>query len=141
MNLRTDTVALKQIRMFGFDSKTNDYEVLIAGVGKDDSWMEPYLFSLTENCWKRVTAIPLNYAFDPNEISLPFVNGAVHWNNWEVLLHVANGKMVSLDFNSQQMELQGVEVATGPISLEVSYVESLVLLDKAFMSTATISIN
>ncbi|KAK9032783.1 hypothetical protein V6N11_017826 [Hibiscus sabdariffa] len=44
--------------------------------------------------------------------------------NRQVLLHVANGRMASLDLNSQQMELhgvEGVEVVTGRIYLEGTY--------------------
>ncbi|GMI79439.1 hypothetical protein like AT3G23880 [Hibiscus trionum] len=62
---------------FGFDSRTSDYKLLMVGVGKDDSWVEPYLFSLNENCWKRVAAIPPNYTFHGG--SVPSVNGALHW--------------------------------------------------------------
>ncbi|KAK9007044.1 hypothetical protein V6N11_019372 [Hibiscus sabdariffa] len=69
---------------FGFDSRTNDYKLLIVGVEeKDGSWIQPYLFLLNENCWKRVTAFPPNYTFYAVtvaiEIKVPFVNGAVHW--------------------------------------------------------------
>ncbi|KAK8593898.1 hypothetical protein V6N12_045971 [Hibiscus sabdariffa] len=48
-------------------------------------------------------------------------------------LVVVNAKMTQLDLNHQPMEphgLEGVEVKTTLISLEGSYVESLVLLDK-----------
>ncbi|KAK8549133.1 hypothetical protein V6N12_062031 [Hibiscus sabdariffa] len=66
---------------FGFDSRTNDYKLLIVGIDKDGSWIQPYLFSLNENCWKRVTAtIPPNYAFIP--VALCFVNGVVHWSGY-----------------------------------------------------------
>ncbi|KAK9016771.1 hypothetical protein V6N11_079265 [Hibiscus sabdariffa] len=211
---------------FGFDSITNDYKLVIIGFEKDDAWIKPFLFSLNENCWKRVNAIPPDYTFDPGEISVPFVNGAVHWigyqkrnnvgftnvilgfdlsaeeffeislpesliglgpmdlstmkygessiavlkrdsenehelwvmkeygvvgswtkvlklnrkwcpnilgcgENGEVLVELDYGKLPSLDLNCQQMELHGVEVTTNLISLEGSYVESLVLLDKA----------
>ncbi|KAL4379937.1 hypothetical protein GQ457_02G032310 [Hibiscus cannabinus] len=51
--------------------------------------------------------------------------------NGEVLVQLDYGKMASLDLNCQQMELHGVEVTTKLISLEGSYVERLVLLDKA----------
>ncbi|KAK8503635.1 hypothetical protein V6N11_030738 [Hibiscus sabdariffa] len=51
--------------------------------------------------------------------------------NGKVLLQVDDREMASLDLNCLQMELHGVEVATGKISLQGSYVESLVLLDKA----------
>ncbi|KAK8503655.1 hypothetical protein V6N12_024827 [Hibiscus sabdariffa] len=212
---------------FGFDSITNDYKLVIIGLEKDDAWIKPFLFSLNENCWKRVNAIPPDYTFDPGEISVPFVNGAVHWigyqkrnnvgftkvilgfdlsaeeffeislpesliglgpmdlstmkygessiavlkrdpgnehelwvmkeygvvgswtkvltltlhrqwfpnilgfrKNGEVLVQLDYGKLASLDLNCQQMELHGVEVTTNLISLEGSYVESLVLLDK-----------
>ncbi|KAK9016746.1 hypothetical protein V6N11_079240 [Hibiscus sabdariffa] len=218
---------------FGFDSGTNDYKLVIIGIGKEDTWIKPFLFSLNENCWKRVNAIPPNYTFDSSELSgsVPFVNGAVHWigyqkrnngrftnailgfdlsaeefteislpesliglgpmnlftmkygessiavlkrdranglwdldelwvmkeygvvgswtkvltltlhrkwfpnvlglrKNGEVLVQLDYGKMASLDLNFQQMELHGVEVTTKLISLEGSYVESLVLLDK-----------
>ncbi|KAK8475067.1 hypothetical protein V6N11_079249 [Hibiscus sabdariffa] len=224
---------------FGFDSRTNDYKLLILGVDKDGSWIEPYLFSLNENCWKRVNAFSTNYDFLP--VPLHFVNGAVHWlgyqkrnsgghshvilgfdlsaevfsvislpqsltgfspfdlsimkygessfvvsidplieefhelwvmkeyggveswtkvltlyrvdryasiprvlgfrKNGKVLLEVDDGKMTSLDLNSQQvgasldlncelMEFHGVEVGADILSLN-SYVKSLVLLDKA----------
>ncbi|KAK9016765.1 hypothetical protein V6N11_079259 [Hibiscus sabdariffa] len=214
---------------FGFDSITNDYKLVIIGFEEDGAWIKPFLFSLNQNCWKRVNAIPPNYAFDPAEISLPFVNGAVHWigyqkrnnvrstnvilgfdlsaeeffeislpesliglgpmdlstmkygessiavlkrdpgnvhelwvmkeygvvgswtkvlklnrrwfpdilgfrKNGEVLVQLDYGKLASLDLNCQQMELhgvKGVEVTTNLISLECSYVESLLLLDKA----------
>ncbi|KAK9016769.1 hypothetical protein V6N11_079263 [Hibiscus sabdariffa] len=196
---------------FGFDSRTNDYKLLMVGVEEEDgSLMKPYLFSLNQNCWKRVTAtIPPNYTFDIDEVSLLFANVALHWlvfhernnneynnvilgfdlsaeeffeiklpqssiglnplnllvkkygessitllkrdyvnhleelwwpkvlgfrKNGEVLLQVDDREMASLDLNFLQMELhgvEGVEVATGKISLQGSYVESLVLLDKA----------
>ncbi|KAK9007032.1 hypothetical protein V6N11_019360 [Hibiscus sabdariffa] len=67
---------------FGFDSKTNDYKLLILGVDKDGSWIEPYLFSLHENCWKKVTALYPNYAFAP-QTSLPFVSRSVHWLEYQ----------------------------------------------------------
>ncbi|KAK9007051.1 hypothetical protein V6N11_019379 [Hibiscus sabdariffa] len=38
---------------FGFDSRTDDYKLFIVGVDKDGCWIQPYLFSLNENCWKR----------------------------------------------------------------------------------------
>ncbi|KAK9016772.1 hypothetical protein V6N11_079266 [Hibiscus sabdariffa] len=50
--------------------------------------------------------------------------------NGEVLLEVDDGEMASLDLNSQRMESRGVEVGTGLFSVEGSYVENLVLLDK-----------
>ncbi|KAK9007048.1 hypothetical protein V6N11_019376 [Hibiscus sabdariffa] len=70
---------------FGFDSRNNDSKLLMVGVEeKDNSWIQPYLFSLNENCWKRVTAIPPNYTFDAiTGMSLPFVNGAVHWLGYQ----------------------------------------------------------
>ncbi|KAK8558890.1 hypothetical protein V6N12_042182 [Hibiscus sabdariffa] len=139
---------------FGFDSRTNGYKLLILGVDKDGSWIEPYLFSLNENCWRKVTAIPPNYAFGPQS-SLSFVSGAVYWvgryastprvlrfrKNGEVLLEVGDGKMTSLELNNQQMgaslylncelmEFHGVELGADILSLN-SYVKSLVLLDKA----------
>ncbi|XP_039057734.1 F-box/kelch-repeat protein At3g06240-like [Hibiscus syriacus] len=63
---------------FGFDSRTNDYKLLLAGAGSDNCWMKPYLFSLNHKRWKRVTAVYPDYGFGP-ETLLPFVNGAVHW--------------------------------------------------------------
>ncbi|KAL4379414.1 hypothetical protein GQ457_02G031930 [Hibiscus cannabinus] len=48
------------------------------GVDEGNSWIQPYLFSLKENCWKRVRAVQPDYAFR-RQTSLPFVNGAVHW--------------------------------------------------------------
>ncbi|KAK9016728.1 hypothetical protein V6N11_079222 [Hibiscus sabdariffa] len=221
---------------FGFDSRTNDYKLLMVGVEEENgSWIKPYLFSLNQNCWKRVSAtIPPNYTFDIDEVSLLFANGALHWlvfherpndeynnailgfdlsaedffeiklpqssiglnpldllikkygessiallkrdyvnhleelwvmkeygvvdswtkvltltsnihirwwpkvlgfrKNGEALSRVSNGKIASLDLNSQQSEphgVEGVEVATGKISFQGTYVESLVLLDKA----------
>ncbi|KAL4378024.1 hypothetical protein GQ457_02G032570 [Hibiscus cannabinus] len=171
---------------FGFDSRTNDYKLVIVGVEKDGTWIQPYLFSLNENCWKRVNAVPPNYAFvSVFGIPLPFVNGAVHWlgyqkrnngghsrailgfnlsaeeflviglpesliglnrsrlsamngessiavlrKNGEVLLHVAKGEMASLNLNCQQLEPHGVVVGDSLNSVDGSYVESLVLLDK-----------
>ncbi|GMI79455.1 CONSTITUTIVE EXPRESSER OF PR GENES 1, CONSTITUTIVE EXPRESSER OF PR GENES 30 [Hibiscus trionum] len=61
---------------FGFDSRTNDYKVLVVGTEDDESCFE--LFSLNGNCWKRVDAVYPKYAFAGHR-SLPFVNGAVHW--------------------------------------------------------------
>ncbi|KAK8558895.1 hypothetical protein V6N12_042187 [Hibiscus sabdariffa] len=212
---------------FGFDSRTNDYKLVIIGLEKGDAWIKPFLFSLNENCWKGVNAIPPNYTFDSGEISVPFVNGAVHWigyqkrnnvrstnvilgfdfsveelfmislpesliglgpmdlstmkyressiavlkrdyvnhleelwvmkeygvvgswtkvltltlkwfpnilgfrKNVEVLVQLDYGKLASFDLNCQQMVLHGVGVTTKSISLKGSYVESLVLLDKA----------
>ncbi|KAK8503640.1 hypothetical protein V6N11_030733 [Hibiscus sabdariffa] len=217
---------------FGFDSITNDYKLVIIGIEKEDTWIKPFLFSLNENCWKRVNAIPPSCTSYSSELSVPFVNGAVHWigyqktnnavftnailgfdlsaeeffeislpesliglgsmnlstmkygessiavlkrdrtnelldldvlwvmkeygvvgswtkvltltlhrkwfpnilgfrKNGEVLVQLDYGRMASLDLNCQQMELHGVEVTTELISLEGSYVESLVLLDKA----------
>ncbi|KAK9016764.1 hypothetical protein V6N11_079258 [Hibiscus sabdariffa] len=194
--------------------------------GDDEVGGEPRkTAAIQENCWKRVNAIPPDYTFDLGEISVPFVNGAVHWigyqkrnnvgftnvilgfdlsaeeffeislpesliglgpmdlstmkygessiavlkrdpgnehelwvmkeygvvgswtkvlklnrkwcpnilgfgENGEVLVELDYGKLASLDLNCQQMELHGVEVTTNLISLEGSYVESLVLLDK-----------
>ncbi|KAK8558892.1 hypothetical protein V6N12_042184 [Hibiscus sabdariffa] len=66
--------------VFGFDLVTNDYKLLIVGVDKDGTWIEPYLFSLNENCWKRVNAFSTNYAFVPGPLN--FVNGAVHWSGY-----------------------------------------------------------
>ncbi|GMI79459.1 CONSTITUTIVE EXPRESSER OF PR GENES 1, CONSTITUTIVE EXPRESSER OF PR GENES 30 [Hibiscus trionum] len=67
---------------FGFDSRTNDYKLLIIGADEDHSWLQPYLFSLNGNCWKRVTTISTNYDF-LFEMSMPFVNGAVHWLGYQ----------------------------------------------------------
>ncbi|KAK8503657.1 hypothetical protein V6N11_030719 [Hibiscus sabdariffa] len=80
---------------FGYDWRTNDYKLLILGVDKGNSWIQPDLFSLNENCWKRVTAIPPNYAFGPQS-SLPFVSGAVYWLGYQernngVHIHVILG--------------------------------------------------
>ncbi|KAK8503642.1 hypothetical protein V6N11_030730 [Hibiscus sabdariffa] len=63
---------------FGFDSTTNDYKLLLVGFDMDDKWIQPYLFSLNGNSWKRVTAVYPDYDFGP-ETSLPFGSGAVHW--------------------------------------------------------------
>ncbi|KAK8503644.1 hypothetical protein V6N12_024816 [Hibiscus sabdariffa] len=62
---------------FGFDSRTNDYRLLTVGVDIIYRLVQPYLFSLNENCWKRVNAFSTNYEFLP--VPLHFVNGAVHW--------------------------------------------------------------
>ncbi|XP_039040427.1 F-box protein CPR1-like [Hibiscus syriacus] len=62
---------------FGFDSRTNDYKLIIVGVYKGD-----ILFSLNENCWKRVAAISPNYAVS-NDTSPIFVHGAVHWLGYQ----------------------------------------------------------
>ncbi|GMI79470.1 hypothetical protein HRI_001616300 [Hibiscus trionum] len=65
---------------FGFDSRTNDYKLLIVEIDSDENWVQPYLFSYNEYRWKRVTAIPPNYAFGCELYSsLPFVSGAIHW--------------------------------------------------------------
>ncbi|KAK8973538.1 hypothetical protein V6N11_030728 [Hibiscus sabdariffa] len=64
----------------------------------------------------RVTANPPNYAFDSKDMT--FVNGAVHWlgrHAW-----IPRQMEALLYLNYQQMELHAK-----------SYVESLVLLDKA----------
>ncbi|KAL4376675.1 hypothetical protein GQ457_02G032150 [Hibiscus cannabinus] len=61
---------------FGFDSRTNDYKLLVVGVDKDYRSIQPYLFSLNENCWKRVNANSPSYAFGPKDMT--FVNGALH---------------------------------------------------------------
>ncbi|XP_022734374.1 F-box protein CPR30-like [Durio zibethinus] len=63
---------------FGFDSRTNDYKLLIVAVEKAETLREAYLFSLNENSWKRVAAISPYYAIE-GEISSTFANGAVHW--------------------------------------------------------------
>ncbi|GMI79458.1 hypothetical protein HRI_001615100 [Hibiscus trionum] len=63
---------------FGFDSRTNDYKMLMVEIGEEGgSWIQPYLFSLNKNCWKRVTAVYPNYVFR-GQMPLPFVNGAIH---------------------------------------------------------------
>ncbi|KAE8684281.1 Detected protein of unknown function [Hibiscus syriacus] len=67
---------------FGFDSRTNDYKLLIFGVEKGDNLIQPCLFSLNENCWKGVAAISPNYAVEA-DISSTFVNGAVHWLGYQ----------------------------------------------------------
>ncbi|GMI79453.1 hypothetical protein like AT3G23880 [Hibiscus trionum] len=63
---------------FGFDSRTNDYKLLIVGVDEYGNWIQPYLFSFNENCWRKVTAAYPNYAVVFG-MSMPFVNGALHW--------------------------------------------------------------
>ncbi|KAK9016750.1 hypothetical protein V6N11_079244 [Hibiscus sabdariffa] len=70
---------------FGFDSRTNDYKLVVVGVDKGDSWIQPYLFSLNENCWKRVpTTLPTNYShLSSRSWIAPFVNGAVHWLGYQ----------------------------------------------------------
>ncbi|KAK8558898.1 hypothetical protein V6N12_042190 [Hibiscus sabdariffa] len=68
---------------FEFDSRTNDYKLLIVGVDKDGSWIQSYLFSLNENYWKRVNAFSTNYDFLP--VPLHFVNGLVHWSGFRCL--------------------------------------------------------
>ncbi|KAL4379572.1 hypothetical protein GQ457_02G032090 [Hibiscus cannabinus] len=65
---------------FGFDSRTHDYKLFIVGVDKDGCWIQPYLFSLNENCWKRLNAFSTNHEFFP--VPLHFVNGAVHWSGF-----------------------------------------------------------
>ncbi|GMI79442.1 hypothetical protein HRI_001613500 [Hibiscus trionum] len=64
---------------FGFDSRTNDYKLLIVGVDDDGNWIQPYLFSFNENCWRKVTAAFPNYAAIFDEMPMPFVNGALNW--------------------------------------------------------------
>ncbi|GMI80341.1 CONSTITUTIVE EXPRESSER OF PR GENES 1, CONSTITUTIVE EXPRESSER OF PR GENES 30 [Hibiscus trionum] len=90
---------------FGFDSRTNDYKIVMVGVEEDGSWIQPYLFSLNQNCWKRVIAIPPNYTFQAvTGISLPFVNGALHWlgyqtrNNDEYIHAILGFDLSSEDF-------------------------------------------
>ncbi|KAK9016768.1 hypothetical protein V6N11_079262 [Hibiscus sabdariffa] len=70
---------------FGFDSRTNDYKLVVAGVDKGDSWIQPYLFSLNENCWKRVTTtLPTNFShLSARSWIAPFVNGVVHWLGYQ----------------------------------------------------------
>ncbi|XVE80194.1 hypothetical protein DITRI_Ditri14bG0120100 [Diplodiscus trichospermus] len=63
---------------FGFDSRTNDYKLLIVAGERGETLTEAYLFSLNANSWKSVTAISPNYAFE-GEISSAFVNGTIHW--------------------------------------------------------------
>ncbi|KAK8549134.1 hypothetical protein V6N11_017829 [Hibiscus sabdariffa] len=67
---------------FGFDSTTNDYKLLVVGVDKSGSWIQPYLFSLNGSSWKRITATPPNYAIGP-DASMPFVSGALHWLGYQ----------------------------------------------------------
>ncbi|KAL4378677.1 hypothetical protein GQ457_02G032050 [Hibiscus cannabinus] len=50
--------------------------------------------------------------------------------NGEVLMQVANGEIASLDLNCLQMEPRGVVVGDNLTTVDGSYVESLVLLDK-----------
>ncbi|GMI79441.1 hypothetical protein like AT3G06240 [Hibiscus trionum] len=69
---------------YGFDPRTNDYKLFIVEAKRVCSCFE--LFSLNGNCWKRVTAVYPKYAFGGRThntyMSLPFVNGAVHWSGY-----------------------------------------------------------
>ncbi|XVF78179.1 hypothetical protein PTKIN_Ptkin14bG0109000 [Pterospermum kingtungense] len=70
---------------FGFDSRTNDYKLLIVLFIEDV--IENYLFSLNENSWKTVSASFSDDAMRrriwssfPTELQIStFVNGAFHW--------------------------------------------------------------
>ncbi|KAK8484021.1 hypothetical protein V6N12_003696 [Hibiscus sabdariffa] len=99
---------------FGFDSRTKDYKLLIVGEHKHGSCIESYLFSFNENCWRRVTAGYPNYAF-LSEMSMPFVNGAVHWlGHWEI----NNGK--------ESNGILGFELSAEEF-FQVSFPKSLIL--------------
>ncbi|XVF70358.1 hypothetical protein PTKIN_Ptkin11bG0155700 [Pterospermum kingtungense] len=66
---------------FGFDSRTNDYKLLIVA-GTVETLTDAYLFSLSGNCWKRFSAMFTEYAIE-GVISSTFVNGAVHWLGYQ----------------------------------------------------------
>ncbi|MBA0654557.1 hypothetical protein Goklo_021538 [Gossypium klotzschianum] len=107
---------------FGFDSRTNDYKLLIVGVEKGETLIEPYLFSLNENCWKRVTPASPKYAVEAG-ISSTFVNGALHWLGYQ---RGKNGgfsnAILGFDLSSEEF-------------LEISLPESLVWLCPMDLST------
>ncbi|KAL4377499.1 hypothetical protein GQ457_02G032170 [Hibiscus cannabinus] len=92
---------------FGFDSKTNDYKLLLVGVEEEDgSWINPYLFSLNQNCWKTHTAtIPSNYTFDAAGVmSLHFVNGAFHWLGYQTRNNFSNA-ILGFDLSTEEFML------------------------------------
>ncbi|KAL4379754.1 hypothetical protein GQ457_02G031860 [Hibiscus cannabinus] len=108
---------------FGFDSITNDYKLVIIGLEKGDAWIKPFLFSLNENCWKRVNAIPPDYTFDPGEISVPFVNGAVHWIGYQKRNNVGfTNVILGFDLSAEEF-------------FEISLPESLIGLGPRDLST------
>ncbi|GMI79444.1 hypothetical protein like AT3G06240 [Hibiscus trionum] len=89
---------------FGFDSRTNDYKLIIVGfMGDYGSVANLYLFSLNQNCWKEVTAILPNYSFEPlYRRQLPFANGAVHWFGYkENNAGVCNYVILGFDLSSE----------------------------------------
>ncbi|KAK8503639.1 hypothetical protein V6N11_030734 [Hibiscus sabdariffa] len=94
---------------FGFDSKTNDYKLLLVGIGVEDfsgNWINPCLFSLNQNCWKTLTAtIPPNYNFDAAYgATLPFVNGAFHWLGFQTGNRFSNAIM-GFDLSTEEFML------------------------------------
>ncbi|KAK9016756.1 hypothetical protein V6N11_079250 [Hibiscus sabdariffa] len=147
---------------FGFDSRTNDYKLLIVGAdGADDDgyhrrnngrFRNTILgFDLSAKEFFEISLPKSSVGLDPMNLStkkygkssiaiLRRESGYIQTQlgEWWVMKEewgsfVAcgyNGKMASLDFNSQQLEPHGIEVATGTISFRGSYVESLVLFDK-----------
>ncbi|KAL4376894.1 hypothetical protein GQ457_02G032200 [Hibiscus cannabinus] len=106
---------------FGFDSRTIDYKLLVVGVYKDGSWIQPYLFSLNENCWKRVNAFSTNYELLPRP--LHFVNGAVHWsgfrerNNGEYIHAILGFGLSPFDLSIMEYGESLIVVATHRIAI------------------------
>ncbi|KAK9016760.1 hypothetical protein V6N11_079254 [Hibiscus sabdariffa] len=121
---------------FGFDSITNDYKLVIIGFGKDDAWIKPFLFSLNENCWKRVNAIPPNCTFDPGEIPVPFVNGAVHWIGYQKRNNVGfTNVILGFDLSAEEffeISLPESLIGLGPMDLlTMKYGESSIAVLKS----------
>ncbi|KAE8684280.1 Detected protein of unknown function [Hibiscus syriacus] len=86
----------------GFDSRTNDYKLLIVGVEKDGNLIQPCLFSVNENCWRRVAAIAPNYEVE-GCISPAFVKGAFHWLGYHERNDGAfSNKILGFDFSAEE---------------------------------------
>ncbi|KAK9007042.1 hypothetical protein V6N11_019370 [Hibiscus sabdariffa] len=151
---------------FGFDSRANDYKLVIIGLEKDGAvhWIgyqkrnnvvfttailgfylsaeEFFEISLSESLFGLGPMVLSTIKYGESSIAVLKRNRANElWDLaelWvmkeygvgEVLVQLDYGKLASLDLNFQQIELHGVELTTKLISLEGSYVESLVLLDK-----------
>ncbi|KAK9016784.1 hypothetical protein V6N11_079278 [Hibiscus sabdariffa] len=108
---------------FGFDSRTNDYKLVIIWLEKGDAWIKPFLFSLNENCWKRVNAIPPSYTSYSCELLVPFVNGTAHWIGYQKRNNgVFTNAILGFDLSAEEF-------------FEISLDESLIGLGLMVLST------
>ncbi|XP_074306638.1 putative F-box protein At2g02030 [Silene latifolia] len=132
-NLPSNPIYIGEAYGFGYDSKTDDYKVILIlyyGDTLDDisritiNPMSILIYSLRTNSWRHWGDMDNSYYLEPNG-SYVFVNGCYYWLASRLLTHGWDTKIFSFDLNAETCQ----EIPLPQFESEPKYSQLIVYQD------------